>query len=164
MMRLDPGGWMIEAQAPNWAEALTAIVGAITLFAILLAAVQISHVNRQMHRELEMQYLLRFWGLMDRRSEKFKLKGNATRADRLLVQDYLSLCEDQIGLRRLGRVTDHTWSFWRDDIRVMCSSAPIHKEICRASQESFPHLRRLLTDAEYDPLNRGRIWRLWQGL
>lgn len=155
---------MIGPEPPNWAEALTAIVAAVTLVAILLAAVQIRHVNRQMHRELEMQYLLRFWGLMDRRSEKFRLRGKLTRSDRLLVQDYLGLCEDQIGLRRLGRVTDHTWSFWRDDIGAMCSSVPIHNEICCAPQGRYPHLRRLLSDNEYDPLNRGLVWRLWQGL
>lgn len=155
---------MISDQLPNWAEALTAILAVATLLAVILAAIQIRHVNRQMHRELEMQYLLRFWTLMDRRSEKFKLKSTPKRADRLLIQDYLGLCEDQIELRSLGRVTDHTWGYWRSDIRSMCSGDATADEISRAPSDNYPHLRRLLLDETYDPLGRSKFWRLTQGL
>lgn len=155
---------MLSPNLPNWAEALTALLSFATLLAVAIAAVQLRHVNRQMHRELEMQYLLRFWTLMDRRSEKFRLRGILTRADKILFQEYLGLSEDQIALRSLGRVTDHTWRYWRQDIRSMCNTEPIRGELLHSPQENFLHLRKLLADENYDPLKKNRIWRLTHGL
>lgn len=155
---------MISNIPPNWAEALTAVLSLATLFAVALAAVQIRHVNRQMHRELEMQYLLRFWVLMDRRSDKFMLKGIPTRADKILFQEYLGLCEDQIALRSLGRVTDHTWSYWSRDIRAMSSTEHVSQQLALSDREQYVHLRRLLIDEGYDPLRRRKLWRLSHGL
>lgn len=155
---------MISSILPNWAEAVTAIVSLVTLFAVVLAAIQIHHVNRQMHRELEMQYLLRFWVLMDRRSERFMIKGTPTRADKTLFREYLVLCEDQIALRGLGRVTDQTWSYWSQDIRAMCSTKHISRHLMLSEHSGFRHLRRLLADENYDPLGKRKLWRLSQGL
>lgn len=155
---------MISGNPPNWAEALTAVFSLATLLAVVLAAVQIRHVNRQMHRELEMQYLLRFWVLMDRRSEKFLLKGVPARSDKILFGEYLGLCEDQIALRSLGRVTDHTWSYWREDIRSMCRNTHILSNLHSTDQGHFTHLRKLLADESYDPLDKNKLWRWSQGL
>ena len=155
---------VIGSSLPNWAEALTAVVSAAALVAIILAAVQIRHVNRQMHRELEALYLVRYWELMDRRSRRFALRNKATRADRPLIRDYLALSEDQLGLRALGRVTDHTWTFWSRDIRRQSALEAYQTELTRASVDAYPHLRQLLIDADYDPLDRGPLWRLSQGL
>ena len=155
---------MISSTLPNWAEAATALLSVATLLAVVLAAVQIRHVNRQMHREFEMQYLLRFWTLMDRRSMRYKRAGRPTRADEVLVHEYLDLSEDQCALRALGRVTDHTWAYWARDIRAMCSSKPMRGAMCRATPAEYLHLRRLAADSKYDPLGRGWVWRHWRGL
>lgn len=155
---------MFSHNPPNWAEAVTAIISLFTLLAVGLAAIQIRHVNRQMHRELEMQYLLRFWQLMDRRSRTLRLKMRTTRDDRVLFQEYLGLCDDQVQLRSLGRVTDHTWAYWKRDIRAMCVSPPVAKELARSNIEAYPHLRSLLALSTYDPLTRSRMWRVWNGL
>lgn len=166
-MRLgEPGTAMnvISSSLPNWAEALTAVVSAAALVAIILGAVQIRHVNRQMHRELEALYLVRYWELMDRRSRSFALRNRATRSDRPLVRDYLALSEDQLGLRALGRVTDHTWEFWSRDIRRQNELEAYQAELKRAPDSTYPHLRKLLDDPGYDPLDRGPLWRLTQGL
>lgn len=151
-------------ELPNWAEGVTALGAVITLVALAFAAIQIRHVSRQMHRDFEMQYLLRFWALMDRRSRRFRLSNKTTRDDRILLKEYLSLCEDQIALRGLARVTDDTWSYWSRDIRGMCTSAPVGREIDRAGHAAYPHVRRLLADSEYDPLRYGKMRRRWQGL
>ena len=155
---------MFSHSLPNWAEAVSALTSLLTLLAVGLAAIQIRHVDRQMHREHEMQYLLRFWQLMDRRSRTLKLKMRATRDDKILLQEYLGLCEDQVQLRRLGRVTDHTWEFWKQDIRAMCVSPPVAKELASSNIEDYPHLRSLLASPTYDPIKRNRMWRLWNGL
>jgi hypothetical protein len=155
---------MVSQNLPTWAEAVTALTSLLTLLVVGLAAVQIRHVNRQMHRELEMQYLLRFWQLMDRRSRTFRLKMRTTRDDRVLLQEYLGLCEDQVQLRSFGRVTDHTWVYWKQDIRAMCVSPPVAKELSKSNIEDYPHLRSLLALSTYDPLTHSRLWRLWNGL
>jgi hypothetical protein len=103
---------MISTTLPNWAEVVTAAVSAIALVAVLFALLQISFLNRQIHRELEAKYLERYWLLMDRRSSRFALGGPPVRSDRRVIHAYFQLSEDQIALRRLGRVTDHTWQFW----------------------------------------------------
>lgn len=155
---------MFSGELPNWAEGVTALVAVVTLIAVVLAAVQIRFINLQMHREFEMQYLLRFWQLMDRRSAKLKSGGKPTRADRLLLGEYLTLCEDQIELRGLGRVTDHTWSYWSRDIRGMCGSDPVAGQLAREELSSFPHVRCLLASDTFDPLRKGRVRRHWSGL
>lgn len=155
---------MFSSDLPNWAEGVTALVAVITLVAVGLAAVQIRFVNRQMHREFEMQYLLRFWQLMDRRSPRLKSGGKPTRTDRLLLREYLTLCEDQVQLRGLGRVTDHTWSYWSRDIRGMCGSSPVSEQLAREELNAFPNVRRLIASESYDPLRQGLLRRHWGGL
>lgn len=155
---------MFSHMQPNWAEGLTSLLSLATLLAVVLAMIQVRDVNRQMHRELEMQYLLRFWQLMDRRSMSWSGKGRLKPKDRVVVLDYLTLSEDQIQLRALGRVTDLTWSYWRRDIRSMCGSRPIADELMKTSPIDFPHVRGVLASEDYDPLARSRIRRLWDGL
>lgn len=155
---------MFSNEAPNWAEVVSAVFSFAAVCALVLGAVQVRHVNQQMHRELEMQYLLRFWVLMDRRTQRFLRTGRPKSSDKLLMREYLGLSEDQCGLRGLGRVTDHTWSYWSHDIRSLCGTPVVKAELDAAGAGQFVHLRRLLVDVKYDPLQRGRVWRLWRGL
>ncbi len=155
---------VVSPQLPNWAEALTALFSVATLVAVGLAAVQIRHINRQMHREFEMQYLLRFWTLTDRLSDKFKRKGIPTKADTAVLREYLNLSDDQIALRSLGRVTNHTWEYWRHDIRTMCATGAIREELSKAPVAEYMHVRALLNNEKYDPLAHGRVWRHLRGL
>jgi len=76
---------MFSDQLPNWAEGLTALISAATLFAVFLAGIQIRHLNKQMHREFEMQYLTRFWQLTDKFSTDMKMEGIVTREDAALM-------------------------------------------------------------------------------
>lgn len=154
---------LISEQPPNWAEALAAISSAVTLVAVIIAYVQILNLNRQMHREFEMQYLQRFWKLMDQRSEKFKLTGRPKKSDRTIIREYLVLCEDQVALRALGRVTDHTWNFWRVDIHKLCTSESIYPTY-RSTVSDYPHLQRLIGNPMYDPLDKNWIQRKLRGL
>jgi hypothetical protein len=86
-------------------------VDAITALAIVFAAWQLLSHSRQMHRELEGLYVQRYWELMDQRSESFIVEGDPRPRDRRVIHAYLQLCEDEIDLRRLGRLTDNTWKF-----------------------------------------------------
>lgn len=53
------------------AEWWSVILQAITVFAVAFAAFQLMFHSRQMHRDLEMAYVERYWSLMDERSVKF---------------------------------------------------------------------------------------------
>lgn len=150
--------------APNWAEVVSSFASLGTGIVVLLGAFQVRRMNQQMHREFEMQYLIRFWTLMDRRSRRLQLRGRPTQRDESTLIAYLDLSEDQIALREKGRVTNHTWSFWARDIRAMCLSGAIHLTLRKFSQSQYPHIRRLIAQADYDPLTWGRLRKWWSGL
>jgi len=162
--RTFPPQRFLSASPPNWAEAITALVSASALIAVVFAGLQVRHVNRQMHREFESMYLTRFWAIMDRRSRAFALTGRPRATDRRVVSDYLDLCEDQLSLRSLGRVTNHTWNFWRVDIRAFRVTGAYAEALKSASLAEYPKVRQLIRDPFFDPLRSNWLRRLWDGL
>jgi hypothetical protein len=159
------GSGILGEELPNWAEAVSAVVAALTMLTVIFAVIQVTFLNRQIHRELEALYLQRYWALMDRRSERFANRGIPDRKDRSVIRAYLELSEDQLGLRSLGRVTDHTWRFWAKDISTQCQVASYRRELDAADSAEFPKLRALLSNGDkYDPLGKGRLWRATRGL
>ena len=156
---------MVSSALPNWAEAVSAVVSALALLTVVFAVVPITFHNRQIHREFESLYLGRYWDLMDRRSSRFALRGTPDRSDITVVHAYLRLSEDQLGLRAIGRVTDHTWRFWARDISAQCSVPAYSKYLAAAPKSEFPRVREMLSvGVEYDPLDHGFIWRKVHGL
>ncbi|UOE42890.1 hypothetical protein [Agromyces larvae] len=146
-------------------EVFSVVVQALTALAIVFAAWQLLFHSRQMHRDFELIYVQRYWELMDRRSPGFVTEGRGRRTDRPLITAYLQLCEDEIDLRRLGRVTDNTWGFWARSIVDQASTSPYASELGRVRPELYPLLRRLIeSDAGFDPLDRSRLWRKLHGL
>lgn len=99
---------------------------------------------------------------MDRRSDALEFRGRTNKSNRQVVRAYLQLCEDQVDLRRLGRVTDSTWRFWRQAILDQCAERPYRVELSRSSPEMYSRLRDLIaTGDNYDPLHR-RHWGRWR--
>ncbi|SLM95669.1 hypothetical protein FM106_10040 [Brachybacterium faecium] len=81
------------------------------MLSIVFAVTQIVAQTRQMHRDFEALYVEWYWALMDRRSGEFERGGKPRKEDRLVIHQYLQLCEDEIDLRGEGRVTNDTWGF-----------------------------------------------------
>jgi hypothetical protein len=136
-----------------------------TLVAVLVAARQLVFQSRQMHRDFEALYVQRYWALMDRRSRRFALGGGLSRDDRITVRNYIQLCEDQIDCRRIGRVTDSTWVFWRGAIADQLQQPAYRTELDELSGETFPRVRELLNNpGQHDPLGWWWVWRKAQGL
>lgn len=136
-----------------------------TLVAVGVAAWQLLFHSRQMHREFESLYIARYWELMDRRSKRWVLKGQPTSMDTTVMRSYLQLCEDEIDCRRIGRITDNTWDFWRDAIRSQAGTGHYQRVLEEAPMSEYPLLRKLLRlGASYDPLGRTWIWRKTHGL
>lgn len=146
-------------------EVFSAIVQAFTALAIIFAAWQLMFHSRQMHRDFELLYVQRYWELMDRRSPEFALEHEPTPEDRLVIRAYLQLCEDEVDLRRLGRVTDSTWKFWSQSMVAQASAPAYARELSLVGAERYPLVRRLIeSQATQDPLTHNWLWRKVHGL
>lgn len=155
----------------NLIDVVSLVVQCITSMAILLAAWQILFHARQMHRDLEMEYVKQFWLIFEKASTSWRLtnfRGKPeTDADRRAIVDYLQLCEDEVELRRSARVTDSTWRLWASAINSMLALEPFRSTLNGADEELYPELRTMLRTSEpakYDPLTKGSFWRRFRGL
>jgi hypothetical protein len=136
-----------------------------TLIAVIVAAWQLLFHSRQMHREFEAMYIARYWQLMDRHSTRWILRHRPQRADLIVAKDYLQLCEDEIDCRRIGRVTDSTWGFWRDAILSQVGEPAYRYALDAAAPDEYPLTRELvLRGADYEPLGHGWFRRKTHGL
>lgn len=146
-------------------DAFSTVVQALTASAIVFAAWQLLFHSRQMHRDFEVLYVQRYWGLMDERSDKFLLNGELVETDRRVVRAYLQLSEDEIDLRSLGRVTDNTWRFWSRAITDQCTAPGYREELSVLPTTMYPGVRKNLEAGRaYDPLEHGWLWRKVHGL
>lgn len=136
-----------------------------TLVAVVVAAWQLLFHSRQMHREFEALYIARYWELMDRRSIRWVVSGRQTTRDGVIAKGYLQLCEDEIDCRRIGRVTDNTWAFWRDAILSQTAEQPYRAVLQSSPVSDYPRLRELIAvGEEYEPLPHRWLWRKAHGL
>lgn len=176
-MRFYPVVASASLATPNWAEGLTAITSVVTAVAVVFAVQQVVLHNRQTHRDFESMYLQRFWEVDDRKSEAL-CSPEEFRAINIEASHhaYLNLSNDQVSLRRLGRITDGTWRFWEEEIYAFCDSATYRTLIENDMGRNYRHLLALLnhhaTDQgprydlrnQYDPLTWGRAKRWRNGL
>lgn len=145
-------------------DAWSLVLQIATLLAVVVAAWQLLFHSRQMHRDFEALYVSRYWTLMDQRSEEFAL-GAPTTSDQIVILNYLQLCEDEIDCRRIGRVTDSTWKFWRSAIIAQANEAAYAAALGALQRDRFPQLRGLLsTSPDYDPLKWKAPSRAFHGL
>jgi hypothetical protein len=150
-------------------DLITVVVNILTFVAIGLAGWQLLFHSRQMHRDFEMLYVQRYWAIMDKRRSEWRNNplGHAQlhAEDEVLIRDYLQLCEDEIDLRSLGRVTDNTWSFWAAAITGQTSTAPYSQFLSGDPQsaELYPSLTRF-KESSQDPLTKSKSWRMFHGL
>ncbi|MBX3103792.1 MAG: hypothetical protein KF867_02350 [Cryobacterium sp.] len=150
---------------PNWVDIASLIVSILTCFTIGLAAIQLIFHSRQMHREFETLYVERYWVLMDKRSQAFTVGQNPTESDKTVIRGYLQLCEDEVDLRRLGRVTDGTWRFWSGAMIAQCGEPAYSAALEQLGQSMYPGLRQLIfSGGTADPLEKSWFWRMRHGL
>lgn len=152
-------------------EKLDLVLSSISALAIAFVVVQITTHNRQMHHDFEAMYLQRFWSLMERRSLNFAAsrgRKRLSRTDLRTVHDYLELSNDQVELRRHGRVTDQTWRIWAPDIVRFVSQPVIWRVLEESEPQRYIDLRELLarwpSDPAWDPCSFGRFRRWARGL
>lgn len=151
--------------AGMWIDIAGLVISAFTALSILFAVTQIVAQTRQMHRDFEALYVGRYWTLMDRRSIEFERGGKPRKKDRLVIHQYLQLCEDEIDLRSEGRVTNDTWGFWERSIRAQASEPHYRAALDSSADHEYPSLKALMRSAgAYDPLHWKASRRWWRGL
>ena len=149
----------------TWVDIAGLIISALTMLSIVFAVTQIVAQTRQMHRDFEALYVERYWALMDRRSGEFERGGKPRKEDRLVIHQYLQLCEDEIDLRVEGRVTNDTWGFWERSIRAQATDPRYLAALRSSAAHEYPSLKALLRTKEaYDPLHWKASRRWWKGL
>jgi hypothetical protein len=146
-------------------ELWAVVFQAITAVAIIFAGWQLLYHSKAMHRDLEMAYVSRYWQLMDGRSPQFVLSRKPSKVDQAVIARYLQLCEDEVELRSLGRVTDDTWRFWAKSIHAQVSAQSYRDALAAAPADELVFLRELmLSGPDHDPLKRLRVKRWLRGL
>lgn len=146
-------------------EWISLALQAITVLAVAFAAFQLMFHSRQMHRDLEMIYVQRYWDLMDQRTPDFISTEEPQADDHTVIYKYLQLCEDELDLRQIARVTDSTWEFWGPSMHSQLTSAAYRKAFEETSPYRFPQVKRLVASGPaHDPLQRNRFWRRFRGL
>lgn len=139
--------------------------GILTALAVGFAVMQLMFHSRQMHRDFEVLYVQRYWALMDKRSTEFSVDGIRQPADKPVLHAYFQLCEDEIDLRRAGRITDSTWAQWGPWMLEQCRAPGYAETLADASSDSWPSLRRALDiGPTHDPISLSKARRRWRGL
>jgi hypothetical protein len=147
------------------------IVQIVTSLAIFFAAWQVMFHARQMHRDLEMNFVQQYWRIMEKTSlawrETYFQGDPVTDADKLAIHRYLQLCEDEIDLRKNARVTDSTWAIWAAAIRTT-TNVPAYRAVFEQIPLGlYPELTTMLNSPSpqtYDPLKMSKFWRRFRGL
>lgn len=136
----------------------SSIASVVTALAVVFAVGQLRVARQQSHREFENLYVQRYWSLLDRFSEAAVLDDDLSawdRGDKAIALNYMRLCEDQLDMRRLGRITNSSWSFWAPAIR-QAMSEPAYHDLRNAYPNQFHSLRDFLSTGQ-DPFTKNRF-------
>ncbi|MEW1981222.1 hypothetical protein AB0333_09880 [Citricoccus sp. NPDC079358] len=136
----------------TWASVVSAVVAIVAVVGVFMVRRQIMLQRRQMHHDLENLYVARYWDVMDRLAESRSADSSANRAKRrLALEAYLRLSEDECDLRAHDRITDETWSFWKDGILASLAKSEISDLLSESEPTELTHLRELQRDPGYEP-------------
>lgn len=154
-----------QIEIPDMSAADVLEIGAIfvALLSVVIATFALRGMMHQSHMQFEMIYVERFWTLMDQRSKQFRNGKPPRKSDNHIIQDYLALSNDQVGLRRYGRITTSTWKLWRQDIKSLASQSPYRERIDPVRHADL-HALIEAKDATWDPIKIGPIRRFLNGI
>jgi hypothetical protein len=147
----------------NWFETLA---HAATVVAVLFVVPQLIGARAAKHRDFENLYVQRYWNLMDNFEGDARTEASTDdhqSADKVRVNAYLHLCEDELDLRRNAFVSTKTWEIWADGINSQCRLAPYTRALDVMNANELPALRHFLATGE-DPLKMFWLRKWWTGI
>lgn len=141
-----------------WEEAsyVATTFGAVALF-IALWSLFVS--RRQSREEFEMNYVNRYWRILDGMTGDFRFRGDApTARDVDAMYSYVALCEDEIDLRRNGYLTNRTWRCWSGYIADVFQKDERYRHLLQNDipDDRYPSLRDFIS--KYD-CNDAKAWK-----
>ncbi|MGP5523684.1 hypothetical protein ACTXM3_10360 [Glutamicibacter arilaitensis] len=140
-----------------------------TVVGVILIFFQIVGERSARHREFENMYVQRYWSITERLPSAFVIGRTDYELDELqtiAMRDYVSLCEDELDLRKRGFITDRTWAVWRTGISAI-GSDPRIREVVDSFGENRLDLLRTMIDhdqSDFDPNTMRRFSKWWKGL
>jgi hypothetical protein len=140
-------------------EAIRAIASVVTATGIFIGALQLLLTKRINQTQFEDDLVNHYREIIKMIPVKALLGRELTPEEAQKAQDgiyfYIDLSNDQVFLRQNGRVSQATWTLWRDGIKSNLSRAAFRKawdEIKIAAPNDFSELRRLeKSDFKDDP-------------
>lgn len=136
----------IVRQFQEWLADLMSLelLGIVAATGIAVFTVQTATYVRR--SEFEDIYIQRYWEILSRIPVDLRVQLIEEKELRdVLVEDsnveqalwdYLALCEDEIDLRKIGRVTDETWAVWCHSIEDSIGGYP-HRPMLEHVMEKF---------------------------
>jgi hypothetical protein len=150
----------------NGWDIASSIASIVTALAVAFAVGQLVVARQQSHREFENIYVQRFWAIIDQFTDEVALQPapqSFAGHDRVIALSYIRLCEDELDMRHLGRITNSTWSFWSPAIAATMSQTG-YQELLVTEPELFARVREFLATKGRDPYVRRRFWSWLGGL
>lgn len=129
---------ILHVQEETLFASVEAIIAAL---AVILAGVAVQASVYIRRSEFEDIYIQRYWEILNRIPvnlrvqligesdleavfERDAINGAQVSSEEQALWDYLALCEDEIDLRKIGRVTDETWVEWCASIETSIGGYP----------------------------------------
>ena len=144
-------------------ETISIIFQSITLLAVFAALWQLLLRSKKMHRDTEMVFVQRYWQIMDRRSPKLVIDNKPSAEDKLVILQYLRLCEDEIDHRAQGKIPRETWLMWQKAMHDQFDN-PHFQDVLKETDPFYPGIRKVLASGpDYDPHPQSRFMQLIRG-
>ena len=139
-----------SASAPEWITAAASVLALLGVFAI---AWQIVLQKRQLIRDIENDYVQRYWQIRD----EIDAAAPGSDEERRWRFAYVRLCEDEIDLHEMrGRVTSATWKQWDSGMRAELAANQLYRELIEgAPSGSLVGVREVLDRVQVGELPRG---------
>lgn len=145
------------------------VVSVVTGVGVLLIFLQIIGERSSRHREFENMYVQRYWAITERLPSDFvigRTEYELNETQILAMRDYVSLCEDELDLRKRGFITDRTWSVWKTGIWAAIQDPRILEVVATFGDNRLDLLRSMIDrdQSSFDPIAMSRMSRWWKGL
>jgi hypothetical protein len=140
-------------------EVIEAIASTVTATGVFIGAIQLLLTKRINQTQFEDDLTKQYREITKMISVKALLGGELTtdefEEDQKGLYHYIDLSNERVFLRKIGRVSQATWEYWRDGIKSNLSRAAFKQswdQVKVAAPNSFSELRRLeKSDFKVDP-------------
>ena len=137
-------------------EILSALANVATAAAVCVAAWQLHLTKRQAQTSFEDSFAKEYRDLISKLPTKALLGHPLNDQEYITHFDemyhYFDLCNEQIFLSKVGRISDETWVFWQEGIKTNLTRPAFERawsEIAAKASDDFSELKSLVPPKPY---------------